>query len=311
MLAYHRVVEFDHPGFDTFRRNVSATPGEFQQQMGYVAARFNPIALDEVLAAASGGPQLPDRPLLITFDDGYRDNLTAALPIAERHGVPLTVFLASDHIGTGLPFYWDEAAYAFCHTRLDHADLPGAGPQSWRDAQDRERVLGEWIERLKTLPDELKEEAVGLGIARLDVSVPDDAFASVYLSWDEARAMADRGVSFGAHTMRHPILTRITPERVGAEVTGSQERIEREVGRPVSAFAYPNGQAADVSPEVTGIVAAAGIQMAFTLLPGPSRPREVGDAPLMVRRIYIHHGDHPSRFAAKVMGVSRLARGLG
>ena len=174
-----------------------------------------------------------------------------------------------------------------------------------------ERGCWGWIERLKTLPDELKEEAVGLGIARLDVSVPDDAFASVYLSWDEARAMADRGVSFGAHTMRHPILTRITPERVGAEVTGSQERIEREVGRPVSAFAYPNGQAADVSPEVTGIVAAAGIQMAFTLLPGPSRPREVGDAPLMVRRIYIHHGDHPSRFAAKVMGVSRLARGLG
>jgi hypothetical protein len=81
VLAYHRVADPGHPGLDGYRRNVSATPEGFAHQMDYAAERFLPVSLEQVEAALDGGPRLPRRPLLVTFDDGYRDNLTTAWPV--------------------------------------------------------------------------------------------------------------------------------------------------------------------------------------------------------------------------------------
>ena len=138
------------------------------------------------------------------------------------------------------------------------------------------------------------------------MTVPAGAFEGLALSWDEVRAMAAAGVAFGAHTQRHPILTRVPAERARREVAGSKHRLEEELGTAVDAFAYPNGGRADLDRSTVRLLAEAGYRLGFTLFPGPERAGAALGSPLTLRRVYIHHGDHPARFAAKVQGLPRL-----
>jgi len=306
VLAYHRVVDPHGTGFDTYRRNVSATPQEFGRHMDYVAEHFQPVSLAQVEGALIDGLRLPRRPLLLTFDDGYRDNLTNALPVARDRGIPMTVFLATGFIGSGRPFPWDLAAWCFAHTKRTRVDLPVIGEQSWATEQEREEVLGSWLEALKRRPEVEREAATAALPDCLGMTVPPGGFPDLCLSWAEVRAMAAEGVAFGAHTEQHPILTRVPGDRARREVRQSKRRIEEELGRPVTAFAYPNGGRADVNDGISRLLHEEGYRLAFTLLPGPDRIRAARRAPLNLRRAYIHHGDHVARFAAKVNGLPRL-----
>lgn len=302
VLAYHRVADPDGEEFVGFRGNVSATPAEFEQQMSWVADRMTPVGIDRVAASLSGA-DLPDRAVLVTFDDGYRDNLTAATPILEAHGVPATIFLATGHIGTSEPFWWDRVAWRFATSPLREADLPLVGRRSW---DDPDRMSSEWITAAKTRPEDDKRAAV----ARLDEVLGGGpaaaAFGSTLLSWDEVAGMLDRGWSVGAHTCTHPILTRVPTETVATEVGDSVGRVAEATGSPVLGFAYPNGQRDDFDATAREAVAAADVPLAFSLVPGPARPAEVRNDPLAIRRVYVHHGDDPVRFAAKTAGVPRL-----
>lgn len=304
VLAYHRVVDHHSPHFDTYRTNVSADPEGFDAQMEWAAAHFDPIDLTE-LAAARRGASLPERPLLVTFDDGYRDNFTQALPIARSHGIPLTVFLATDHIGTSRPFYWDLAAYCFHHTTRDEAFLPILGRRSLGDATAS--ALDEWVAAAKTLPEHHKQSAVEALPESLGVSVPPDAFDGLLLDWDDVAHMQDQGVHFGAHTCDHPILTRIPTDEMRRQVMESKREVERHTGEEAIGFAYPNGLAADFDAAAVDAVSEAGFDLAFSLLPGPSRRREIIARPFEVRRTYVYWGDHLSRFVAKVSGLARMA----
>lgn len=120
--------------------------------------------------------------------------------------------------------------------------------------------------------------------------------------------MAAEGVAFGAHTERHPILTRVPLERARREVAGSRSRLEDELGVPVAAFAYPNGGRDDVDESSVRLLDETGFRLGFTLLPGPERAAAVRESRFTLRRVYIHHGDYPARFAAKLQGVPRLLR---
>lgn len=307
VLAYHRVVDFEDPGFDTDARNVSATPEAFRQQMDYVADRFTPIGLERLIAWLDGEADLPDRPLLVTFDDGYRDNLLSAWPIMQERRIPGVLFVAAGHIGTTRPFVWDLAAWCFRNTERTEAELPHWGRASWSGADERRRILDAWGEHCKTLPDDQRTEAAASLPALLDVTVPQDAFSGVYLDWDEVRSLDAEGFAVGAHTMDHPVLTRVSRERARREIVESAEKILTEVGHPTAAFAYPNGLYNDFDDQVVAMVGEAGFRIAFTLIPGPNRPAEVAKHPLRVRRVYVHHGDHLSRFVAKIEGGARIA----
>jgi peptidoglycan/xylan/chitin deacetylase (PgdA/CDA1 family) len=308
VLAYHRVADPGAPGFDAYRRNVSATPEGFREQMDYAAEHFHPVSLEQVAAALDGGPRLPARPLLVTFDDGYRDNLTAALPVLRERGIPMTVFLATGFVGGERPFPWDLAAWCFCHAARSGADLPVVGERSWATAEEREKVLWGWLETLKRLPEAAREEAIAALPERLGVEVLPGALSNLCLSWGEVRDMAADGVAFGAHTERHPILTRVPAERARGEVAGSKHRLEDELGVPATAFAYPNGGRGDLDASTVRLLAETGFRLGFTLLPGPEGGRSALRSPLTLRRVYVHHRDYRERFAAKAQGVPRLLR---
>ena len=307
VLAYHRIVDADAAGFRGYVGNASAAPDEFSAQIDWVTRHFTPVTLADVAAALEGGP-LPHRPLLVTFDDGYRDNLTTALPVLERHGARAAVFLATDHIGTGEPFWWDRAASCITAAADQRVRLPLVGEVSL--GPDRHPVIRTWVRRAKTVSDAEMRAAVDALPGILGVSEPGSGMAGTLLDWSDVAAMAARGVEFGAHTCRHPILTRVDPSRAVAEISGSVARVADAIGRTPLGFAYPNGQRADVDAGVESAVASTEVKLAFTLVPGPARWSDVMQRPLRIRRIYIHHGDGLDRFIAKVSGVPRFVKAL-
>ncbi len=306
VLAYHRIDDPNSPDFDTFKPNVSATPSNFAAQMDYISRRFNVISIDEVVAWLRGQQALPPNPALITFDDGYRDNLDYALPVLQARNLPAVVFLATAYIGQASPFYWDLIAYCFHHTVQDGVDLPLGGRRQWDDEGSRTAVMMGWFDVLKKLPDDEKCSAVRQLPQALGVSIPESAFAGLTMTWDQVRTMVANRVDMGAHTQSHPILTRVSLEQVRTEVKGSKERIEAEINRPVTSFAYPNGLPADFNPALQAMLPQVGIEAAFTLVPGPARLPEARREPMAIRRIFIGYKDTAPRFAAKVMGIPRM-----
>ncbi len=305
VVNYHRIDDPHRSDFDSFKPNVSATPEEFDRQMDYLAKWFHIVSLQDVVEWLDGKKGLPPYAALITFDDGYLDNYTNAYPILCKHNFPALIFLTTEHIGTDAPFYWDMAAYCFAHTKKDHLTFPDGRTEHWSNPHEREQVSKAWIESMKVLPQAEKETQVARLPEILGVSIPKGYFQKLMMNWDQVREMQKGGIEFGAHSMHHPILTRISLEQVRAEVEGSKARIEKELGKPVLSFAYPNGQMADLNDPIEKIVAGSGIRTAFTLLNGPSSLGEVKRNPYAIRRIFISHKHSLAEYALLLSPINR------
>ena len=303
VLAYHRVADASNPNLTGFRPNVSASVNGFAEQLDWIARRFTVVSLGDVLAWLDGAGALPPRPLLITFDDGYLDNLGAAAPLLAARGLPAVLFLTTGPLDGGCVLCPDVVAEIFGNSTVSSADLPMLGRRDWGSPGDRERVIREFVIAVKRLAGDRRISIISSLAHALGSGVP-ESIPGLYLDWEQVRSL--HGWEIGAHTVTHPVLTSIEREAASEEVVVSKRRIEDEIGRPVRAFAYPNGSPGDFSDEVDAVLVAAGIDLAFTLLPGPSRASEVRAAPLAVRRTDVCHSDGLATFAGKVMGVTRM-----
>ena len=112
LLGYHRVMPLDrcaaaHVGDIEL---VSATPEEFAWQLEYLARRFEPVTFDEIARAMAGEVTLPARAVAISFDDGFQDLHEHAWPALRRAGMPATVFVCTDYVDSGAPFWFDLVA---------------------------------------------------------------------------------------------------------------------------------------------------------------------------------------------------------
>jgi peptidoglycan/xylan/chitin deacetylase (PgdA/CDA1 family) len=132
------------------------------------------------------------------------------------------------------------------------------------------------------------------------------AFEGLHLTWDEMRGMAAAGIDIQAHTVNHPILTRVGLDRARAEAVESKAEIETEIGSPVRAFAFPNGAASDWNPDLEAMLGGAGFEAAFTLEPGPEPTTRAQRHPMRIRRVPVQQRDTLPRFAAKTAGVARI-----
>lgn len=307
VLNYHRINDINQGNFTSYKPNVSATQVEFAKQMEHIKKNYNLINCEHLIAWLYGKRELPQRAALITFDDGYQDNLGNAYPILNALDIPAVIFITTDFIGSKTPFYWDFVAYSFSQTNKDCVNLPLLGNVKWTNVNERDNVLHRWITVLKKVPDVQKQECIGQLTNLLEVAIEEDAFMGLYLNWDQVRQLSRDGIEFGSHTASHPILTRVDSAHVRTELKKSKDRIEEEIGKPVIAFAYPNGQKDDYSQEIINQVRELGMNIAFSLLPGPTRYSNVRKNPFAIRRISIGNNDIFPRFIAKLSGMSRLA----
>ncbi len=308
VLNYHRVVDPQALGPNSDHSLVSADTVRFTAQMDLVRCFFDMIGSGDLLAWLAGKGTLPDRPLLITFDDGYRDNYEAALPVLRNRDLPAVVFVASDCIEHRRPFYWDLAAYCFNHTERSSLVIANVGRFDWQDDKERDRCRRELLQALKQLSEQQKRRIVEQLPQTLNVAVPDDAFSDLYMNWEQVRSLTAAGIDIGGHTRSHPILSRIPLDQAHGEISESKQRIEAEIGKPLRLFAYPNGRSEDFNTDLERLVKTIGFNAAFSLIPGPVSLKTVRNNPFAIRRVYVSRNDTLPRFIAKLFGAGRLLR---
>lgn len=308
VLAYHRILDWTAPDFTDFEPNVSASPDMFTEQMAYVSKNFNVISLDDLHYHIISGASLPERPLLITFDDGYLDNYEHALPVLKYHNFPAVVFIVTSRMTNPSPLWWDECAYYFHATDRTDADLPFLGYRTFTSHEDRMETRDEQIEALKKIPETAKQQAmVGLSDV-LEVSL--SARPPVFISWDQAREMVEAGVTCQPHTVNHPILTRIDSAEAFQQIQQSRQMIEQELGYEASAFAYPNGMPDDYNLVTLEHLKNLRFTSAFTLTPGPMKLEDVRRYPYQIKRVFLSYKDTLEIFATKIMGLPALLNNI-
>jgi hypothetical protein len=107
-LMFHRVVEPGTPAARHADVRYTLTAPVFAACLHFLAQHYSVVGLEAVLAARLGGAPLPPRALLITFDDGWADNLTVALPLLRARGLPAALFVATDPVADATPWWWQE-----------------------------------------------------------------------------------------------------------------------------------------------------------------------------------------------------------
>jgi peptidoglycan/xylan/chitin deacetylase (PgdA/CDA1 family) len=256
ILIYHRVNDERDPFFPAVPTSL------FELQAAHLARAYDVLTVEELVERCRRR-DVPRNAAAITFDDGYRDNLTHAAPILARHRLPATIFLATGFIGTGEVPWFEHVALAFKTTRFTSVELPWGGWLALGTEVERLGALDRTMTELKAVPDDDRRrrvegllEALGVGDRR--------GLKDLMLGWDDVQALAGLGFSVGAHTVTHPVLSRVTPERARAEILDSRRAIEAACGTAPGAFAYPNGRPADYTPAVMRLVEDAGFRCAVT-----------------------------------------------
>jgi peptidoglycan/xylan/chitin deacetylase (PgdA/CDA1 family) len=213
----------------------------FAEQLDFLTAECTVMALEELLTTPPEA--LPPRPVALTFDDGYVDNLVTAAPLLQERGVPASFFLTSRWIDEPGEYWWD----ALERILLDTADIPSSLRVEIRGGEE---VLS------TCAADDRRRAHWRLHEAMVHASIDErDRLEGVVRAWcsgnplrvrpmtgDEIRQLAALpGMTIGAHTVNHLSLPDQRPEIVTAEVARSRVDLARVIGRPVDQFAYPYG----------------------------------------------------------------------
>ena len=262
ILTYHRIVDTERdapPGI------TSARPDEFARQMTMLAAAYHPIALADLARRAGGGPALPRRSVLVTFDDAYRDFATHAWPLLRELRIPVVLFVPTAFPDSGAGFWWDRLHAAVVRSEARASWTSPVGPVPLTTASERTAAYRLLRQRIKSLSHEaalaVVDDVVG-ELASPAVTGEESPAANDVLGWAELLALADDGVDLAAHSRTHPLLTRIPSASLDAEIGGSVLDLAEHTNRPpMATFAYPSGAH---SPTVREAAERNGIKMAFT-----------------------------------------------
>jgi peptidoglycan/xylan/chitin deacetylase (PgdA/CDA1 family) len=270
VLTYHRVA-WRNPASLLDEGVIDATPDQLEAQLAFVTRWFRLVSIDDLLAYVRKRKPLPRNPLLVTFDDGYRDNYDVALPILRRHGVPATFFIATDFVDRRRLFWWDRVALLL-------------------KSSTRERVVVEHPERLELALDSpqarlasarrvlrLVKDRRGLDVPRFFDALEQAAGVSIaaaeerrladetVLGWEQVVALRRAGMGVQSHTRTHRVLhTLAEPAELAGELRGSRARLEEVLSEPVRAISYPVGGSIGRYPEVRRAVRDAGYELGFS-----------------------------------------------
>lgn len=270
VLAYHRVAEVDtRSPWDP--ELISATPEAFRWQCAFVARHFTTVRSEDIVAWAENGKAMPSNPIVITFDDGYRDNRTVALPILQEAGLVADFFVCPWYITNRRLFWWDKIAY--CVARTEASALRLAYPRSVELLVDgpaaREEARYRLLHIAKRTPrlDFDRFLAELQAAAGVELNEP-DAARELLLTWDDVRELAVAGMGIGSHTMSHRLLAMSDAETAAEELKRSRREIEHEMGRPVRTLSYPVGSFDD---RTRALAREAGYRLAYAYSGGVSR----------------------------------------
>jgi peptidoglycan/xylan/chitin deacetylase (PgdA/CDA1 family) len=229
----------------------SLSTAEFEAHLKLITTYGNPISLEEAITRKN----LPPHPVVLTFDDGYKNNYTCAFPILKKYNIPATIFVMTGFIDRTTYLWSDRLEFIIKQAPSENIEF------SW----EKDRLILELhsnlgkIKSFQTIRKYLKELSEQqklsfieklqqmVGIEYNWSKVPEQLLP---LTWEQINEMKGSGlIAIGSHTVTHPILSQCTLEQQRHELSQSQLRIRQETGTECNLFAYPNGRITDFNSE--------------------------------------------------------------
>jgi len=271
ILMYHRVAEV---GIDPW--SLCVTPPHFAEHLEVLQKYYHPLSLQQLVEALREN-KLPDRAVVVTFDDGYADNLYNAKPLLEKYNIPATFFISTGSIGQNREFWWDELERLLLQPRklpeklslnidgkIYQWNLDQAANYTEQDYQ-RDHTCKAWEaipgsrmffyysiwQRLRPLLEKERQRILD-EILEWAVAEPTPRATHRSLSLEELSALAEGElVEIGAHTVTHPFLSAQTTALQRDEIKQSKIDLEEMLNRPVRSFSYPFGDRTTETVELT------------------------------------------------------------
>jgi peptidoglycan/xylan/chitin deacetylase (PgdA/CDA1 family) len=273
ILMYHGVTVNGSGGLNNYEgKHVPSSL--FIKHLQFLKKFRNVIRLSDMVEGIRRGDDLYNT-VALTFDDGYENNCTVAAAILSDFNMPATFFLATGYIGVNRWMWTDQLEHALDRTERNSmtiSGLPGTIPL---------KTLVEKAQALRRIKAYLKRQPGATGeshvseiehVLGLDEDEPSGDYR--FMSWKQVKDISNAGFEVGAHTVNHPILSRIARENATTEILASRERIRAEIDKCSDIFCYPNGKTGDYTPEITAFCQAH-FRAALSTNRGPARSTDL------------------------------------
>lgn len=318
VITYHGVLPPGYkpidPGFD----GSWITAATFRQHLRLLKTKYRVISPDEMLSWCRNGGELPARATLLTCDDGFLNNLTEMLPILQDEGLQCLFFVTGASVSDQPTMLWyEELLLLFFRAPAGDFKISAAGIEIGGGLGQREQRRALWwnaVKRLSQLDAESRERFLSAAHSHFAMERPLDYFLATYpetrrqfslLTRMELQQLVAAGMTIGAHTLTHPILSQQPPEQAWTEIVESRIRLESAIGKRIWAFAYPFGDEASVSQGLMAMVKQARFEAAFLNIGGGLG----ADLPLFaIPRVHVNAGMSLAEFEAHVSGFHESLR---
>jgi peptidoglycan/xylan/chitin deacetylase (PgdA/CDA1 family) len=304
VLNYHRVGK---PAGDPFdEATYSATAESLRAQLSYMKRWFAMPSPDEMQRSLTRR-SFADPTVLLTFDDGYRDNHQVVFPMLHALRVPACFFVVTGLLDAPRLPWWDRVAYSVKRTRVERLTL--AYPERLQfdlQTMSRSRVTWRILRACKDArPFDASRFFDALAIAT-GVDVDSGGLArTLFMSWDAVREMARAGMTIGSHTATHPVLASLSEGMQRRELCDSRERIAEVIGSKPDLLAYPVGGLDAFTETTKRLAREAGYRAAFGFWGGFNRASAID--PFAIARLGVAHAETWCQFRLRLtLATSRL-----
>ena len=290
VLAYHRILP-DAQVAKTNSADAIITESElFRKHLRWLKDEFHIIDMGELQAILLDGQPMTGNSLLVTFDDGWQDNFEYARSALTAEGVPATIFLPYNYIGSGEVFWQEEMLARLTQLNESEADsdksllMELAGIEAGAD----KALLRSAVTQLKVKPyAEIYQTLERLRAHQQQGSI--DMKLDAYMDWQQVNQMGKEHISFGSHALSHRILTQIELDEARHEIVESRSLIKEKTGKEVDTIAYPNG---NCNSAIEKIVDESGFRLGFTISRGYVAK---ASNPMALPRFNIHTNNSSSK----------------
>jgi len=268
VFNYHRIGDKEKTPFD--RAIFSCTKQAFEQQIIELKSHFTIINTVELSRMIDHEEIVNGRFALITFDDGYLDNFTEALPILKKHQVTAVFYLTTALLEPYQVTWWDEIAYLLRKSHGMVYQLPNGISEYRLERNNIDKV----IQRIMTDIKQTKNLSVLTALKDIRLKFPDASAEllaedyELFMSWEHAGELLTQGMEIGSHTLTHPILTQLDDEQHKREVIHSKEMLEERLHCRINSIAYPVGRYYCYNEKTFEYVVGAGYKIGFNNEPG-------------------------------------------
>lgn len=281
---------------------------QLEKVISQLSKYYQFVSFQDAVDMIRGRKEVKPYSIAITFDDGYRNNITHAQPILLRHGIKAAFYLTTGHVNRRAPLWFDRLDYALQHCNTGgmvfkvgankiniDSSSKAALSESYKKLRDLAKCMYDDLEMLKDL-DNIASSLESKSIRKLDDIFENDHWSAL-LTWEEIERASRKGVCLGSHTVDHIRLEFVDREAAKRQLITSKEMIEAVTGKPCDHFCYPNGSFNDAIAEM---VMDCGYLSAVTTVEGTNK---VGDNPFTLRRISFPASQNEIINLAQVSGL--------